>query len=344
MSTQSGITLLKELLDEFKHFSGSSLVIKVSPDNTELVPDSSYSSSGSHQLEQVFDDLHKYISKEFPQPSYIVIPTSQAKDDFIFVSFIPDEAPIRQKMLYASTKNTLINSLGSNNFSKSNTFSWTELLELTIDHYEFVRASKSSSGPLTNDEQTLNEINLQDLSLALRAPGGGFKQKLASMHSSEEKELFRLSDELQQQFEKLPQNSTNRTLLTLNVETGSEEFQLTSSTEGVAVDALVATLEKVSPTGHPLYSIYNYQDGKFAFIYSCPSGSKVKDRMFYASSKLGLINSLKSGLKNANLTIDKSLEVGDLEELEISELKQTQEAAGEKSGLRFSKPKGPRRR
>lgn len=80
--------------------------------------------------------------------------------------------------------------------------------------------------------------------------------------------------------------------------------------------------------------------------------------MIYASFKNSLINHLKDKLSKSGLTIDKNLEVGDLDELELSDLQpeEQQQQQGEdsesissassssKAGLKFNKPRGPRRR
>ncbi|KAF6063625.1 Cofilin/tropomyosin-type actin-binding family protein [Candida albicans] len=78
----------------------------------------------------MFEKLINQISQEFPHPSYIVISYNSNQ---YFISFIPDIAPIKQKMLYASTKNSLITSLGGNKLIKK--FAWTELDELTLNYF-----------------------------------------------------------------------------------------------------------------------------------------------------------------------------------------------------------------
>ncbi|KAK6203112.1 Twinfilin A [Scheffersomyces amazonensis] len=365
MSTQSGITASAELLEAFKSLQSSAnptpLVVKISSDNTQLIPDSNYSLSTSTTLAERFQSLNDHISKEFPQPSYIVVPNIDT--NFIFISFIPDTAPIRQKMLYASTKNTLINALGSNNFGKTNTFSWTELEELSYEHYQSSIASQftSKESLLSEDEKILNQINsLQDLSLNIQA------KPLASINhhnndgTNKDKLLYNFDDKLNSEFNNLSSNTNNSKLITFNIDSKTEQIKLTSSFENISIDSLISTLESQTSTDliQPQFSIYNYYHNKFAFIYSCPSGSKVKDRMVYASSKLGLINYLNQILSKDNLSINKSLEVGDLKELELSELEIESEISTPSSinsgssnfsnpnsnRLKFTKPKGPRRR
>jgi twinfilin-like protein len=351
MSTQSGITASQELLDAFKNLESNALIVKVSGDNTELVPDVDFNCSGD--LKTIFTQLNSYLSKVYPQPAYIII--ALTKQEFAFISFIPDNAPIRQKMLYASTKNTLITSLGSNNFPKSKNFAWTELEEISHDFFQQVTKTSDNSGVLSKDEQILNEINsLQDMTLA--SHGNLYKKQLPSMHSSsrENKLLYEFDTLLNNEFNNLHSNTNNSKLITFNIDVQKEVLNLTTSEENVKVSSLVSHLSKANLVAQPQYSIYNYQPDKFVFIYSCPSGSKVKDRMIYASSKLGLVTHLNQVLAKNDLKIDKSLEVGDIDELELSELdlETTSDPSSSASSinsatrgsLKFNKPKGPRRR
>ncbi|KAG2734820.1 hypothetical protein G9P44_002826 [Scheffersomyces stipitis] len=371
MSTQSGITASKELLDSFKSLSSEPLIIKISDDNTELVTDSKLGavSSGKEHLSSAFESVNAHLKESFPSPAYVVIPVDPSADDYVFISFIPDSAPIRSKMLYASTKNTLLTSLGSNKFSKSNSFAWTELEELTYEYYQKVISATNNDDVLSKDEKMLNELNtLQTLSLA--GSTSSFKRELASMHSpspspsihgpGNDNILYKFDSSLQEEFQSLSKNADTNKLITFNIDSASEVIKLTTSETGIALDSLLDSLAKANPVARPQYSIYNFYRGKFAFIYSCPSNSKVKDRMLYAASKVSLIHYLKTLLSEDSLTIDKSIEVGDLDEIELSELTVETEAATPSSvssassagagsgvgrqGLKFSKPKGPRRR
>lgn len=312
MSTTSGIITSKELSEAFKNLNHGGLVVKISSDNTELVPD--FEASGD--VESTFNKLSKYIGDEYPQPSYSVIHTG---DNHIFISFIPDVAPIKQKMLYASTKSTLISSLGA---IFPHSFAWTELSEYTFKHYQHEVSSIGGDGPLTADEKSLKEINtLQDLSL------NAYKKPLALMQGNI---LYNFSPELNLALESF--GSTGE-LIIFNIE--SEQIKLTAKYNGIDLSLLVVTLDKTLVG--PQYSLYNYAPGKNVFIYSCPSGSKVKDRMLYAASKVPLTYHLKK-----SLNVEKSIEVGDLDEFELGELEDKEEVVQKE--LKFSKPKGPRRR
>lgn len=406
MSTQSGITISSQLNDAYKNLStNSALIIKLSSDFTELIPDQIITGSDNTTsttkditiLEPIFEKLINQISQEFPHPSYIVISYNSNQ---YFISFIPDIAPIKQKMLYASTKNSLITSLGGNKLIKK--FAWTELDELTLNY--FIKSIDDDQGSnikkeeeeelnllLTEDEITLQKLNNLSLYSTTNHHHHGFKKKLPSMTNddgsttgsgnADQDILYKFTPELTEQLQSIIENSSpessndndnKKSLISFNIDTTKELLTLKSIDTQIEINQLIDTLNNhTSSKISPQYILYNYQIGKLAFIYSCPSGSSVKDRMIYASFKNSLINHLNQLIKSTNIDddiiIDKNIEVGDLDEIELSQLQDANElihdtntngnnnsssnslssnnsSLSSKNGLKFNKPKGPRRR
>lgn len=408
MSTQSGITISSQLNDAYKNLStNSALIIKISSDSTELIPDQIITGSDNTTsttkditiLEPIFEKLINQISQEFPHPSYIVISYNSNQ---YFISFIPDIAPIKQKMLYASTKNSLITNLGGNKLIKK--FAWTELDELALNY--FIKSIDDDQGSnikkeeeeeelnslLTEDEITLQKLNNLSLySTTNHHHHHGFKKKLPSMTNddgsttgsgnADQDILYKFTPELTEQLQSIIENSSpessndndnKKSLISFNIDTTKELLTLKSIDTQIEINQLIDTLNNhTSSRISPQYILYNYQIGKLAFIYSCPSGSSVKDRMIYASFKNSLINHLNQLIKSTNIDddiiIDKNIEVGDLDEIELSQLQDANElihdtntngnnnsssnslssnnsSLSSKNGLKFNKPKGPRRR
>lgn len=410
MSTQSGITISSQLNDAYKNLStNSALIIKISSDSTELIPDQIITGSDNTTsttkditiLEPIFEKLINQISQEFPHPSYIVISYNSNQ---YFISFIPDIAPIKQKMLYASTKNSLITNLGGNKLIKK--FAWTELDELALNY--FIKSIDDDQGSnikkeeeeeelnslLTEDEitlQKLNNLSLYSTTNHHHHHHHGFKKKLPSMTNddgsttgsgnADQDILYKFTPELTEQLQSIIENSSpessndndnKKSLISFNIDTTKELLTLKSIDTQIEINQLIDTLNNhTSSRISPQYILYNYQIGKLAFIYSCPSGSSVKDRMIYASFKNSLINHLNQLIKSTNIDddiiIDKNIEVGDLDEIELSQLQDANElihdtntngnnnsssnslssnnsSLSSKNGLKFNKPKGPRRR
>lgn len=86
------------------------------------------------------------------------------------------------------------------------------------------------------------------------------------------------------------------TALLQGIDVATETIQLagtaTTSPEGLA--------SEISET-EPRYSFYRYSDETgergsppIVFIYTCPTGSKIKERMIYASSKLAFVEAVKA--------------------------------------------------
>lgn len=346
MATQSGITASTELLDDFKSLLKGALVITLNDDSTQLVPDSSFSLPSSADLELLFKSLNEYFEERYPTPGYAVVHKDEG--DFIFISFIPDSAPIRQKMLFASTKNTVLQQLGSSNFGAKNILALTELDELSLSHYEHLTL-RDNDALLTSDEKILAQINsVQNLNLG-QSSGQSFKRELPSMHSdklsstSGSNLLFKVNDDLEKE---LLGDLTGK-LVVIRIDKEVETLDLVKASQDISTENLISSLELAvgGSDASPVYALFGYDDKKVAFIYLCPSGSKVKDRMLYAANKQGFLSHLKADHFEAN-QLDVVLEVGDLDEIDISKLekegsKGTQQSA---NNLRFSRPKGPRRR
>lgn len=405
MSTQSGITISSQLNDAYKNLStNSALIIKISSDSTELIPDQIITGSDNTTsttkditiLEPIFEKLTNQISQEFPHPSYIIISYNSNQ---YFISFIPDIAPIKQKMLYASTKNSLITSLGGNKLIKK--FAWTELDELALNYFiksidedqgfDIKKEEEELNSLLTEDEITLQKLNNLSLYSTTNHHHHGFKKKLPSMTNddgsttgsgnADQDILYKFTPELTEQLQSIIENSSpessndndnKKSLISFNIDTTKELLTLKSIDTQIEINQLIDTLNNhTSSRISPQYILYNYQIGKLAFIYSCPSGSSVKDRMIYASFKNSLINHLNQLIKSTNIDddiiIDKNIEVGDLDEIELSQLQDANElihdtntngnnnsssnslssnnsSLSSKNGLKFNKPKGPRRR
>lgn len=153
---QSGITVSQELHSAFNDLvsSPSQRGIIATISNETLTPTQTIFSSST----DFFDDLPSlkpHLSTT--AAAYIVLRRYQnAPDGFVAVSYIPDSAPVRQKMLFASTRLTLVRELGTERFRES--LFVTELKELEKEEWEKHEASGELKAPLTEEEQTLQGV------------------------------------------------------------------------------------------------------------------------------------------------------------------------------------------
>ncbi|SMN17991.1 similar to Saccharomyces cerevisiae YGR080W TWF1 Twinfilin [Maudiozyma saulgeensis] len=324
MSNQSGISANEELLSVIRNTETDGLLIivaKISQDSTVV------------EFKDKFEATNDLLQHLDSEPSYVLIKDAKKNPNgYDFISFVPDLAPVRAKMLYASTKNTLLRQIGSNVINGQMMFS--EPQEIT----DFVNSStttSSQSGLLSESEKIGMQINEEQRNM--RALQG---HKLVSQNNGTPNSLT---------FEVKSGTGSIKSLLDSN---NVAMFKINMDNEKVEVASQtnIASPNDISLTGeHPSYTIFKNGD-LYYFIYSCPSGSKVKERMLYASNKQGFINHLK---ENEGISFTKILEIGDAEELETSlissstetELKQTEEASKtDNSSQKFNRPKGPARR
>ena len=70
------------------------------------------------------------------EPAYIILRRYEGsvKPPFIAITYVPDTAHVRQKMLFASTRNTLLRELGTDRFDESIFATLKE--ELTAEGFE----------------------------------------------------------------------------------------------------------------------------------------------------------------------------------------------------------------
>lgn len=331
MSTQSGITASEHLLDTIKSSQPNDgfviLTAKISADNSKV-----------ELFKSNFQGLEDLKSQIGTEPLYILIKdVKKSSQKFDFLSFIPDETQIRLKMLYASTKNTLIRQIGSNSINKQNLI--TEVNEIDgILNEKFDEQSKLQV--MTEAEKLNLEINEQQRQMKL---DNKFKGHQLVSQTGGASTTLSFNVNLNSNFISIL-NETN--FISFNIDMKSEQVQILKK-EVINSPNNIKILNAT-----PTYNIY--KNGELIyFIYSCPSGSKVKERMIYASNKQGFINYLKN---NENIDFTNIIEIGDPDELEISLISNStkDDIAKEKSqssinenqlfNQKFNKPKGPMRR
>jgi hypothetical protein len=87
---------------------------------------------------------------------YIVLRRYTSTPALVAVTYVPDTAPVRQKMLFAATRLTLVRELGSEHFRE--TLFATTAQELTPAGFEKHDAHTAMEAPLTEEERSLGEV------------------------------------------------------------------------------------------------------------------------------------------------------------------------------------------
>ncbi|VEU22385.1 DEKNAAC103513 [Brettanomyces naardenensis] len=228
-------------------------------------------------------------------------------------------------MVYASTKNTVLRSLGSEHFQPVIFVNDSD--ELSAKGWtQFEISEKSSEKPLTEAEKTLEKVKANELFFGVETQKRGLARD----------EARQVRFELEPELEKVLSGGNNLDGKLVTIVIDGEK--LTLKGERKMIDPkkeLVGSLSKDSPS----FNLLGYK-GDYFFIYCCPSGSKVRDRMKYATNRLAFTKDLeKKGYE-----LKDAIEVGDPEEIEVGRFDGEEEVVKEQKTLRFTKPKGPRRR
>jgi twinfilin-like protein len=91
------------------------------------------------------------------EAAYIILRRySEAADGFVAITYVPDAAPVRQKMLTSSTSLTLIRELGIERF-REKIFATTRV-ELTAEGFKKHDQHVRLAAPLTEEEQSLGAV------------------------------------------------------------------------------------------------------------------------------------------------------------------------------------------
>jgi twinfilin-like protein len=296
--------------------------------NETITPGASIPSNSSSFL----SDLSNLESHITPNAAlYILLrradSLSSPDKSLVAVTYVPNAAPVRQKMLFASTRLTLVRELGGEHFPES--IFTTEPTELTAEGWEKHLAHEAKDNPLTAEEQSLQDIKDAEALESRGTRGQGLAQggRIA----------IRADDGIVAALQKLGGNGSEN-LVQLRMDGASETLQLVSVSSATPASIAAALDPK-----EPRYAFYRHDDAakSIVFISTCPSAAKIRERMLYAASR-GNVVSLAQG--EGGLKVVKKLEATNPEEVSeqviLEEFKE--EAKEEKKG--FARPKRPGRK
>ncbi|KAH7107563.1 actin depolymerizing protein [Auriculariales sp. MPI-PUGE-AT-0066] len=339
MSSASGITATDELVTAYAQAEQNNVrFLKISIQNEQLVLDRSVAISGSfgedlNQLQHVLED---------DIPAYVLARLDDGKPDYLFVSYVPDAAKVRDKMLYASTRAALTKALGA--FSDS--LFATSKSDLTPDAYEGHRRHVAAASPMS-----AREAEMAALRAAERAAGDdiprGMSARSAHVDSSHG---IAWDSSIEEVVKDLGAASTSK-LLILSIDVAAEKLVLISY-----VDATVDGIASKIPASDPSYALFSWHHSPsgekrrdVVFIYSCPSSSPVKSRMLYSTSIGVLINQIKA----LGVPVAKRIETSDRNDLDAASILSHLGLEAPSSGAStpaaqenraFARPKGPGRK
>ncbi|MBW0504877.1 hypothetical protein O181_044592 [Austropuccinia psidii MF-1] len=343
MSAQSGITVSSTLSSSFAEAAslrGSIRLIIVNIENESLVLSHSIPPTDSPSEAGDFTLLKDLLTDD--TPAYILYRLGDAADrHWLFISYVPDQARVRDKMLYASTRATISRQLGDSNFGDS--IFATSKDELTPSGYLAHLASQKVQAPMTFREKELADIKAaEELDFVSRGTQARSSTLWGSSGANNASLGLEWAQDAQDALLAWCQKSAGR----------SVQFNIDPTSEAIVLSSSGPSDELRFPEDQPSYTFYTYHHNQECtynvFIYSCPSKSPVKSRLLYSSSS----SSVSSKASDLGVQIHKKIETSDPEEIndeyiasELELLKpSTKEAALEKTAPRFAKPARPGRR
>jgi len=279
-------------------------------------------------------------------PAYVLVRLDDPPSAWLAVHYVPDTAKVRDKMLYASTRNSVTKTLGATNFV--DTIFATSKADLTPAGYAAHKRHLAAPKPMSAKEREMADIK------AAEREAGSLPYNANAVRQSPFGAGVGLkwSNDVEDAIRNLADATANH-LVTVTIDPSTETLTLGESTT-TAVDELRTKI----PSSDPSFAFFSWAEAtserRIIFIYSCPSTSPVKHRMLYSSGSSSVYQTAKS-LLPALLLAPRKVETSNPHELDASflraELSQSKEPSrfGTPSnaalpGVAFARPKGPPKR
>jgi len=249
---------------------------------------------------------------------------------WILMSYVPDKAKVKDKMLYASTRATVKRLLGANSFCDE--LHGTVASDVSAAGYEAHKAHVGAAQPLTNAEFARQE----ELELGEIYTGGSSTY----VHGV----AFPATGEVTSALKQLVSGGNNYVCLGVDV---AKETIVLNKSKSLTLGALKTEVSLTEPQFHFLRHVHASFD-ETIFVFTCPDGSgktkacPIKQRMLYSSSKARVV----SLLTEAGGKVEKSFEFNepnDIVETDINEALHPRAAPMPSQIVRPARPgRGPR--
>ncbi|KAI2613236.1 actin depolymerizing protein [Hypoxylon sp. NC1633] len=307
---QSGISVSQELVSEFNTLlaDNSLFALLVTITAESLTPLTKiHRSSSSSSFASDLDQLTPYLKPD--EALYVLLRRYHDAPYLIAVTYVPDSAKVRQKMLFASTRLTLARELGSEHFRE--TIFTTTAKELTADGFDKHDKHAELEAPLTEEERTLGEVKKAE---AEAGAGTGVRE----IHLSKTMNMPLATDALAALSELGREEGSGLVMLKIDPKTEIVELVPDSSTPST-----IPELTKTISATEPRFTFFRYKttppkggDEKnvVLFFYTCPANNKmsIKFRMMYPLMKRAV---LTVASQEAGIQVEKKFELEETSEI-----------------------------
>ncbi|ESK94229.1 protein tyrosine kinase [Moniliophthora roreri MCA 2997] len=297
MSASSGISVSPDLTQQFSTAvdQKSTRFIKVSIQNESLVHDLSIPISGTLQedLEKLQDDS---VLKD-DVPAYILAKLDDPPSEWLAIYYVPDSAKVRDKMLYASTRASLLKSLGSTSFTDS--IFATSRSDITPASYAAHLASLNAPKPLSAREKEIEDAKAAERA-ATNASYQGSSGRASHLGGAAGGKIgMPWSDEAEKAIEELG-SGEDASVVVIKIDVPKETLVLHSHSE-TSVDQLSSVIPK-DDASYVFFAWPHTHDHspkrEIIFIYSCPTTTPIKHRMLYSSGALIFFREVQAKIKS----------------------------------------------
>jgi len=335
MSCQTGIVASEELRSFLGGCrEGGTRCVKVSisedKDVPELELDSHQGTVGTWEEDWELPELIDHH-----QPCYLLYRLDERDSSggcyrWILVSWSPDHANTRLKMLFASTKATFKKEFGGSQIKEDYYANMRE--EVTLAGYKRHLSQGSAPGPLSREEEEMKEFRETEVGVDIGVDSK--QQTLSSLAFPFERDLL--------------------TALDTYWRKGHDYLQLAIDLEGESVflagkgNIGIEELPDRVPSDKARYHLFRFKhthEGDCiesnVFIYSMPGYSvSIKERMLYSSCKNAVVEAI---IKVYNIDISKKVEVDGGSELTEEFLHNELHPVKSLNKPKFAKPAAPSR-
>lgn len=329
MTHQSGISACDALLETFAKAKSQSLrLVKVEIETEELVATKVLPAAGSWE-----EDYDSFILPLLDNhtPCYVLYRLDSQTNvgyEWLLLNWIPDEAQVRHKMLYASTRATLRRQFGDSFLSGD--ILGHHKNDLDLEGYRKHLSAMNAPPPLTYNELERNAVAKTELA----------HTGLLESHQTMGGVNFPLTAEAISSTNRFVNGDLNYVQLAIDIP--NERINLVDTKSTVSISELPTITSKDRGSYHLLRFPHVHEGKSIATIYFihliAGYGSPIKERMLSSSCKSSLTATLA---EKYHITIDHRLELDSIDEVTEEHLLDVAHPKAVQTSLRITKPKGP---
>ncbi|KKK13507.1 hypothetical protein ARAM_003524 [Aspergillus rambellii] len=356
---QSGISVSQDLHDAFNAFAADSSIfcLPVTITSESLTPLPTIPFSPGATGNAFYSSLAQLSSVLEPKtPIYLLLRRAPSLahgsggsggglSALMALTYIPSNAGVRAKTLFASTRATLVRELGSEKFAET-IFATDEdevVGQSAWQERDAERNGTATGGVRREDlmgdkERELEAVRKAEELARTGTPGrdigiGGTFVRGGAAGAARMRIEMKVDEDMKGALEQLQQGA----LVQMAIDIPTETLKLAAAESAVAAESVQTHISSSSPR----YTFYHYPDSDAViFIYTCPSDSSIKERMLYASSR----NHALQVAEQQGLKISKKIEASSPDEITGERLHEEVNPP-QNAGLRqgFARPRRPGR-